>query len=63
MKMKEAVTLPVYSIVHVPRSVRPLLAQVLTIELEHRYSDGFWGFERSFIFSKCILRERDLPCF
>ena len=54
--MNEAVTLSVYSVAHVPRSVRPLLAQVLAIELEHGYSDGFWGFVRLFIFAKCILR-------
>ena len=45
-----------YSIAHVPQSVRPLLAQVLAIELEHGYSDGLWGFVRLFIFAKCILR-------
>ena len=38
--MNEAVTLPVYSIAHVPRSVTPLLAQVLAIELEHGYLNG-----------------------
>ncbi len=53
--MNEAVTLPVYSITHVPRSVRLLIAQVLAIKLEHGYSDGLWGFVRLFIFAKCIL--------
>ena len=53
--MNKAVTLPVYSITHVPRSVRLLIAQVLAIKLEHGYSDGLWGFVRLFIFAKCIL--------
>ena len=54
--MNEAVTLSVYSIAHVPRSIRLLLAQVLAIELEHGYLYGLWGFVRLFIVAKCSLR-------
>ena len=46
---------PVSTISHVPRSVRPLLAHILSIEFQKACS-SVWGFVRLFIFAKFVLR-------
>ena len=46
---------PVSTISHIPRSVRPLLAHILSIEFQKACS-SVWGFVRLFIFSKFVLR-------
>ena len=46
---------PVSTISHVPRSVRPLLAHVLSIEFQKACS-SVWGFVRLFLFAKVVLR-------
>ena len=55
--MREIATLPVNTSMHVPSSVRPLLAQVLADEFNHCNSkNGIWGFTRLFMFAKTVLR-------
>ena len=54
--MDEITGLQVNTICHVPRSVRPLLAQVLSVEFYHACSNGIWGFARLFMFAKAVLR-------
>ena len=54
--MNEIITLPVTTVVHIPRSVRPLLAQVLSSELSHACLHGIWGFARFHLFAKAVLR-------
>jgi len=46
---------PVSTISHVPRSVQPLLAHVLSIEFQKACS-SVWGFVRLFLFAKVVLR-------
>jgi len=46
---------PVTTIAHVPRSVRPLLARVLSVELRGACS-SVWGFVRLAMFAKAVLR-------
>ena len=53
--MNEVATLPVHSVLRIPRSVRPLLAQVLSGELQHACYDGIWGFLRMYMFAKAVL--------
>ena len=53
--MNEIMTLHVDTVSHIPRSVRPLLAQILTVELRHACSDGLWRFSRFFLFAKAVL--------
>ena len=54
--LEEALTTPVSTIAHIPRSVRPLLATVLAIELRHAHSGNIWGFVRLQFFAKAVLR-------
>ena len=54
--MLEISCLPVRTIRHIPRSVRPLLSQVLGAELRHVTDDGIWGFARLQMFPKAVLR-------
>ena len=54
--MSEIVTLSVTTVCHIPRSVRPLFAQVLAKELGHATLDGLWGFARLFMLPKAVLR-------
>ena len=54
--MNEISTLPVYTVSHIPRSVRPLLSEVLSVELRHAYAYGLWGFVRLLMFAKSVLR-------
>ena len=54
--MEEIFALPVFTISHVPRSVRPLFAKVLSTELCHGYKSDLWGFVRLAMFAKCVLR-------
>jgi len=46
---------PVTTITHVPRSVHPLLARVLSVELRKACS-SVWGFVRLTMFAKAVLR-------
>jgi len=48
-------TSPVSTVVHIPRSVRPLLAKVLSTEFRSA-STSIWGFVRLFLFAKAVLR-------
>ena len=41
--INEIMTLHVDTVSHIPRSVRPLIAQVLGVELRHACLDGLWG--------------------
>ena len=54
--MDEIITLPVSTIGHVPRRVRPLLAEVLLGECRHARLDGLWGFVRLSLLAKATLR-------
>ena len=54
--MDDIVRLPVQTIAHVSKSVRPLLAEVLMNELKHAQYGGIWGFVRSSVFAKATLR-------
>ena len=54
--MDDIVTLPVSTITHIPRKVRPLVAQVLTAELRHACQNGLWGFVRLSLLPKAVLR-------
>ena len=54
--MDEISTLSVNIVCHVPRNVRPLLAQVLSVEFNHACQEGLWGFARLFLFAKAVLR-------
>ena len=54
--MNEASMLPIPTISHIPKSVRPLVAEIMAKELLHACEDGLWGFARLFIFAKCTLR-------
>ena len=44
--MNEISTLPVHSVLHVPKSIRPLFSQVPAREIKHAFQDGIWGFLR-----------------
>ena len=54
--MDEIISLPVTTVVHIPRSVRPELGKILAKELKHASKDGLWGFARLFLFPKAVLR-------
>ena len=54
--MHDIITLPVSTISHVPRKVRPLLAQVISTELRHARVNGLWGFTRLSLLPKAVLR-------
>ena len=54
--MNEIITLPVSTITHIPRNVRPLLAQVFCKELQHACKDDIWGFVRLSLLPKAVLR-------
>ena len=54
--MNEISTLSVNTVCLVPQNVRPLLAQVLSVEFNHACQEGLWGFARLFIFAKAVLR-------
>ena len=53
--MNYVMTCPVSTVVHIPRSVRPLLARVLSTEFRNAIS-SVWGFMRLFLFAKLALR-------
>ena len=53
--MEAVMVCPVSTVVHIPRSVRPLLAKVLSTELCNATS-SLWGFVRLFLFAKVVLR-------
>ena len=48
--------LPVHTVRHVPRMVRPLLASTLCHEFSLSVNHGLWGFARVLIFPKLVLR-------
>ena len=54
--MNEVMSLPIFTVVHVPKSVRPLLAEVLSQECQLSVSHGAVGFMRLFAFAKSVLR-------
>ena len=53
--MNYVMTCPVSTVVHIPYSVRPLLARVLSTEFQNAISSA-WGFMRLFLFAKLALR-------
>ena len=59
--MNEIMTLHVNTVSHIFRSVRPLLAQVLALELRRACSHGLWDFARFFyllrLFYVCHIEE------
>ena len=54
--MNEVMTLPVFTVAHVPKSVRPLLAEVLSTEFRLCATEGVLGFMRLYVFPKSVLR-------
>jgi len=52
--MDRVMVCPVSTIAHVPRSVRPLLAKVLSVELR-KACLSVWGFARLFMFAKAVF--------
>ena len=54
--MNEVMSLPIFTVVHVSKSVRPLLAEVLSQEFQLSVSHGAVGFMRLFAFAKSVLR-------
>ena len=54
--MEDISSLPIDSVVHIPRSVKPLFATVLASELYNADTHGLWGFVRLSMLSKCVLR-------
>ena len=54
--MNEISTLFVQTVLLIPRSVRPLLAQVLAKELQYACQDRLWGFVCLYVFPKAALR-------
>ena len=54
--MEEIVLSPILTISHVPRSVRPLLAETLATELRLACSGNVWGAVRVQLFAKAVLR-------
>ena len=53
--MNYVMTCPVSTVVHIPRSVRPLPARILSTEFRNAIS-SVWGFMRLFLFAKLALR-------
>ena len=53
--MNKVFTLPVSTIFYVPRSVRPLSANVISTELRHAWPDGIWGFACLSLLPKAVL--------
>jgi len=53
--MDHVMVCPVSTIAHVPHSVCPLLAKVLSVEL-CKACLSVWGFARLFMFAKAVLR-------
>ena len=53
--MEEIVVSPISTILHVPRSVRPLLAETLATELRRACSYNVWGTVRLHLLPKAIL--------
>ena len=54
--MNEIMTLPIATICHIPRSVRPLFAEVLAKELRHATYDSVWVLARLLLLPKAVLR-------
>ena len=54
--MNEISTLPVHSVLHIPKSTRPLFSQVLAREIKHAFQDGIWGFLRLHMLAKAVIR-------
>ena len=59
--MNEVMTLHADTVSHIPRSVRPLIAQVLAVKLRHACYDGLWSFASFFyllrLFFVCHIEE------
>ena len=54
--MHDIIALPVSTISHVPRKVRPLLAQVISTELHHARVNGLWRFICLSLLLRAVLR-------
>ena len=54
--MEEIIVSPISTISHIPRSVRPLLAETLTSELRLACSGNVWGAVLLQLFAKTVLR-------
>ena len=50
--MYKIVSLQVQTVAHIPKSVRPLLAEILVNELQQAQFSGIWGFVRLTAFAK-----------
>ncbi len=67
--LSKCMTLSTPTVKHVPRSCRPLLAQLLAKEFQHARRANIWGFARVFLFPKLTLsspprrkkKRRDIP--
>ena len=53
--LSHCATLPCVSVRHIPRSCRPLLADVLAREFSYAHQHGIWGYARVHIFAKAVL--------
>lgn len=54
--LNQVVTSPICTILHIPRGIRPLWAQVLSHELNLAHSGSIWGAIRLMMLAKCTLR-------
>ena len=54
--MNEVMALPVFTVVHIPKSVRSLVANVLSGEFRLCVSHSILGMVRLFAFAKSVLR-------
>ena len=54
--MQEVSLLQVKTTCHIPRSVRPVLAEVLATEFRNATYHGLWGYARLHMFPKAVLR-------
>ena len=54
--MDEIISIQVQTVAHIPKSVRPLLAEILASELQQAQFNGIWGFVRLFALVKAALR-------
>ena len=53
--MNEMMTLPVFTVVHIPKSVRPLVADILSGEFRLGVNHSMLGMVRLFAFAKSVL--------
>ena len=58
--MSEVACLSINTVLHIPSSIYPMLAHVLSFEFRSVYSFGMWGFAHLHLFAKAVLRS--MPC-